>query len=263
MRIRVVVLALVCVLALGWLTQSSDAGFFCYCYNGIPFSEDYPVLVLGNSAFSVGYSDARHNPLWACYYVFALENPPSYERPSYFRIDERTKSEVRHDDFTNSGYDRGHMAPNATIAGRYGEAAQLETFVMSNVCPQTPQLHRTGGPWEELERLVRQWANVYEEVWVITGPIFDKDIETLALGVEIPDAFFKIVIDEVDGKPRALSFVIPQGPGPNPSLEIYLGSVNMVEILTGFDFFWALDDGQESTMEAKTPTEIWTTTTSE
>ena len=34
---------------------------------------------------------------------------------------------------------------------------------------------------------------------MITGPIFDEDIETLDSGVEIPDAFFKIVIDEVDG----------------------------------------------------------------
>lgn len=255
MRIHAVVLALVCVLALGWLAQSSDPCFFCY--NGIPYSEEYPVLVLGNSAYSVGYSDAHRNPLWVCYYVFALENPPSYERPSRFSVDERTKSEVRHDDYTNSGYDRGHMAPNATIAGRYGQAAQLETFLMSNVSPQTPLLNQ--GIWRELESLVREWANEYEELWVITGPIFDKDIETLDLGVEIPDAFFKIVIDEVDGKPRALSFVIPQDPGPNPSLEIYLASVNMVEILSGFDFFWTLDDGTESTMEAKTPTEIWPT----
>ena len=256
MRIRAIVLALVFVLAVGWLTQSDDSCYFCY--EGIPFSGDYPVLVLGNTAYAVGYSDARLNPLWVCYYVFALENPPSYDRPSYFRIDERTKWGVRHDDYTNSGYDRGHMAPNATIAGRYGEAAQLETFVMSNVCPQTHLLNN--GIWKALESLVREWADLYEEVWVITGPVFDKDIETLDSGVEIPDAFFKIVIDEVDGKPRALSFVIPQDPGENPSLEIYLASVNMVEILTGFDFFWTLDDGTESTMEAKTPTEIWPTT---
>ena len=255
MRICVIALVLTCVLALSGVAQSNNPCFFCY--NGIPFSEEYPALVLGNSAYSVGYSDARLNPLWVCYYVCALENPPSYDRPSYFRIDERTKSRVRHDDYTNSGYDRGHMAPNATIAGWYGEAAQLETFLMSNVCPQTPRLNRTGGAWETLERLVRQWADVYEEVWVITGPIFDKDIETLDSGVEIPDAFFKIVIDEVDGRPRALSFVIPQDPGMNPSLEIYLASVNMVELITGFDFFWALENGPEATMEAITPTEIW------
>ena len=256
-RIWLLVLAL--ALGLGWLAQSSESCFFCY--NGIPFSEEYPVLVLGNSAYSVGYSDARRNPLWVCYNVFTVDDPPSYDRPSYFRIDERTRAEVRHDEYTNSGYDLGQMAPNATIAGRYGEEAQLETFLMSNVCPQTPALNR--GVWKELEGLVREWADAYEELWVITGPIFDEDIETLDSGVETPDAFFKIVIDEVDGKPRALSFVIPQDPGPHPALVVYLVSVNMVELLTGFDFFWALDDGFEATMEAKTPLEIWLTTPAE
>jgi len=259
MRTRIWLLVLAFALCLGWLAQSSESCFFCY--NGIPFSEDYPVLVLGNSAYSVGYSDARRNPLWVCYNVFAVDDPPSYDRPSYFRIDERTRAEVRHDEYTNSGYDLGQMAPNATIAGRYGEEAQRETFLMSNVCPQTPALNR--GVWKELEGLVREWADAYEELWVITGPIFDEDIETLDSGVEIPDAFFKIVIDEVDGKPRALSFVIPQDPGPHPALVVYLVSVNMVELLTGFDFFWALDDGFEATMEAKTPVEIWLTTPAE
>ena len=44
---------------------------------------------------------------------------------------------------------------------------------------------------------------------------------------------------------------------------VYLVSVNMVELLTGFDFFWALDDGFEATMEAKTPVELWLTTSAE
>ncbi len=44
-------------------------------------------------------------------------------------------------------------------------------------------------------------------------PIFDSlvTIIIIATGVEIADAFFKIVIDEVNGDPHAQAFVIPHG----------------------------------------------------
>ena len=53
-------------------------------------------------------------------------------------MDERTAARVSHDDYKpgTDRFDRGHMAPNHAIATRYGREAQLETFLMSNVCPQ-------------------------------------------------------------------------------------------------------------------------------
>jgi len=38
-------------------------------------------------------------------------------------------------DYTGSGYNRGHCAPNYAIAVCYGAQAQLETFLMSNILP--------------------------------------------------------------------------------------------------------------------------------
>jgi len=45
-----------------------------------------------------------------------------------------------HSDFSYSGYDRGHMAPNADFNDTYQNA--LMTFFIANIWPQTPYVNR-------------------------------------------------------------------------------------------------------------------------
>ncbi len=260
---RVAFLALI-VASLGGcvLANNEPVVFSTLLYGGLPVGPTDEVLV--NTGYVVGYSDTKEDPLWVGYHVFAVSNPVSDKRPSRFRTDTRTAAQVSHDDYTNSGYDRGHMAPNATIDYCYGQGAQLETFYMSNVCPQTPTLNR--GIWAKLEATVRDWANAFTEVWVFTGPIFDDDVDTLASGMEIPDAFYKIVVDEDDIVPyvRVLSFIIPQEVPAGADLASYLTSVDEVEQETGFDFLskiprFAGYASLEEAMESEIPTQLWTT----
>ena len=43
------------------------------------------------------------------------------------------------------------MAPNWGVSICYGRQAQVETFLLTNVIPQTPALNR--GLWETLEKI--------------------------------------------------------------------------------------------------------------
>lgn len=73
-------------------------------------------------------------------------------------------------DYTNSGYDRGHMSPAgdpSTIP------AEDETFSMANVVPQLHVLN--AGEWEKIEDSVRNLATQLGEVYVVTGPAFATD----------------------------------------------------------------------------------------
>jgi DNA/RNA endonuclease G (NUC1) len=231
------------------------ASVFCTsCYAGTPVVPGNYTL-LENVGYSVGYSDTLENPLWASYRLFKVLDPISHERPSSFSIDYRTAARVSHDDYTNSGYDRGHMAPNASIDYCYGLTAQRESFMMSNICPQTPTLNR--GIWASLEAYIRSCANALDEVWVFTGPVFDSVDEELASGVDIPDAFYKIVIDEVYGSPRVISFLIPQNVASGSQYEDYLVSVDEIESETGINFLWSLTDSFEITLEAQVPSTLW------
>jgi len=133
------------------------------------------------------------------------------------------------------------MAPNYAIATRYGREAQLQTFLMSNICPQTPKLNRQ--IWKRLEQRI---AKDMGEVWVVTGPIFDDNIEKLASGVEIPDAFYKII---ADNSPSFKAYIIPQDVAGSEKIEQFVVSVDSIESVTHIDFFWELDDVLEDSLE--------------
>ena len=94
-------------------------------------------------------------------------------------------------------------------ASRHGTAAQRETFFMSNIVPQKPDLNRR--IWRLLEeRIAKDYAIDFEEVWIITGPVYDEQKETLKSVLEIPDAFFKITREQpVDCHPCAFGRTHP------------------------------------------------------
>ena len=97
----------------------------------------------------------------------------------------------------------------------------------------------------------------FEEVWVTTGPVYDEHKETLKSGVEIPDAFFKIIVDEVSGTPRVLAFVIDQDVTGSERFSQFLASVDFIEGETGLDFLTGLEDGIEDEIEAKNARSVW------
>jgi endonuclease G len=213
--------------------------------------------VLTNQAYAVGYSDALGNPVWAAYHMRDLANLPTpAARPEKFEVDKRTTARVATEDYSNSGYDRGHLAPNYAIATRYGTAAQKETFLMSNV---TPQLHAlNAGLWKELEmKIATSWPARYSEVWAIAGPVFGAQPKRLRGGVAVPEAFFLIVIDENEGKLRTLAFLVPQEAPHEADPARYLVSIDEIQRRTGLDFLSELDDTAERQVEQAKASRVW------
>ncbi|HNW36197.1 MAG TPA: DNA/RNA non-specific endonuclease, partial [Candidatus Ozemobacteraceae bacterium] len=143
-------------------------------YAGKPRSsvKDPTFLILRNKGYVVGYSESREDPLWVGYRLDGASSGPAGKRPSKFMTDPRTQSQVKHEEYTSTGFDRGHLAPNAGIAGRFGPDAQKETFYLTNIVPMQPDLNRR--VWEKLERLESdEWAPRFGKVWILTGPVFD------------------------------------------------------------------------------------------
>lgn len=102
------------------------------------------------------------------------------------------------------------------------------SFLTSNVVPQLQALN--GGPWENLEsRIANDDSENLEEVWVLTGPTFDETVETPAAGVEIPDQFYMIVIDEENGQAHTLAFIMNEDTHSPAKLEGFLVRIDAVE----------------------------------
>ena len=93
--------------------------------------------------------------------------------------------------YNGTGYDRGHNVPAADMAGN--PVLMLETFAMSNVCPQTPEFNRLR--WKNVEILVRSLARRYGTIRVITIPLFmNKDTLLFPFHhVAVPDGYRKKV----------------------------------------------------------------------
>jgi endonuclease G len=228
-------------------------------YAGEPIRSNYPnkITILKNEGFIVGYDEKRRNPAWVAYKVRSCISGKSLvcyiglKRPTRFMVDYRTITQVKAKEYNKSKYDRGHMAPNHAIALHYGQNAQQETFFMSNVIPQRPSLNR--GVWKEIEHAISDdYAERLEEVWVFVGPIYDPKIPDKFLkrtGIEIPDRFYAVVLDELKGRPRAMAFVVPQDVSINVDPSQFLVSVDEVEKQSGFDFFSGLEDALEEKIE--------------
>ena len=95
-------------------------------------------------------------------------------------------------DYTNSGYDRGHMTPagdESTLDSEY------ESFSMGNIVPQVHTLN--AGNWARIEADVRDLATQLGEVYVVTGPAFaDSHVPTIGTHqVWVPEYTWKAVYE--------------------------------------------------------------------
>jgi DNA/RNA endonuclease G (NUC1) len=93
----------------------------------------------------------------------------------------------KHGDYTKSGYDRGHMAPNADFNNTLENA--LSTFFTANIWPQTPRANRAD--WLKTENEARRLAREYLVVTVLI--IVDEFSEKTVNGIQVPLNFKKKV----------------------------------------------------------------------
>ena len=92
---------------------------------------------------------------------------------------------------------------------------------------------------------------------MVCGPIFGDKQELMKASIEVPDAFYKVILD-VDGSTvRALAFIMPETVTGKESLETFLVSVDRVETLSGLDFFGEIKDTAEDALESATASRLW------
>ncbi len=253
-----------------------------------------PLLV--RKGYVAAYDTLHRVPQWVAYHVIpAYRNTPKREgRLKTFRKDPDVDNAVVSDDYTNSGYARGHLAPFGVMGGdRDGdgipahpnsaesdpddELTVRQANYMSNMAPQHQlSFNGSGGIWFKLERWIQDTLveRHNQEVWIYAGTIFGPG-EIHAIGpdddIGVPPLFYKMVItkDSTDAL-QVLAFLLPHhtyeklehmerhGEMPrHEHIEAYLVSVDIIEALTGLDFFQALEDDQEHALEKKDTWETW------
>ncbi|MGO2385564.1 MULTISPECIES: DNA/RNA non-specific endonuclease [unclassified Psychrobacter] len=143
--------------------------------------------------FAVMYSGVSRTPLWSAEYLARkrLQQAKEIDREDSFHEESRLPKSARASlsDYSGSGYDRGHLAPNADMANR---SQQYDSFSLANIAPQSPRNNRY--IWRNIESATRYLTQQYGEVYSITGVAFTgKTTKQLADRVLVPSHFFKAV----------------------------------------------------------------------
>ncbi len=230
-----------------------------FLFKGAPLNRDpdREAVILMNHGHAVGFSPARRQPLWAAYRVANASAGVDYDRPHLYYADERLGDSERLDNGTfgkhgGVAYHVGHMVPNEVINSQFGRLAQMETFFMSNMCPQRGTLNT--GVWLKLENAIRNIEDrpkQRDHVWAVVGPVFGDTPETIIRSddkeVPIPESFYCISVDpfrypwDRPGNVNIACFRIPQdAPSGNSPID-YLVDLDEIEAATRLTFMpgWA------------------------
>jgi endonuclease G len=142
--------------------------------------------VLCNSFFAVVYDDDRNANVFST--EIAQERVKKTPRTDDFRADKRIADSPTPADYTNSGYDRGHMVPAAN-ADDPNEMS--DTFFMTNMTPQLPSVNRVA--WKNLEERIRS----VPFKWVVTGAHYSATPKVIGKNkVPVPDFLYKVAFFE-------------------------------------------------------------------
>ena len=206
-------------------------------------SDTMPSVVIDRICYSLSYNTKTRQPNWVMWqltgnHVMTRKTDVWNE----YREDLDIKKEYRAmlSDYVSSGYDRGHMCPGGDC--NWNDKGRDETFLLSNMCPQNPNLNR--GDWKEIEIVCRKWAQTYGRIFIVCGPIFFKSPEHETIGsnrIPVPEAFFKVVLCPDSINPKGIGFICRNTDG-NRKKDFYVNSIKQVERVTGYKFFPKLDE---------------------
>ena len=211
-------------------------------------------IIIEHLAYTLVYSEAHEQAKWVFYKLSKDKlKGPSVDRSNKFKQDPLIVTEsASHSDYKGSGYDRGHLAPAADMA--WSKLVMDESFYYSNMSPQSPSFNR--GIWKKLETQVRDWAVLYDSIYVVTGPILDSGLVTIGSNVSVPSYYYKTILKYSDDVPSAMSFLLPNE-GSRLPLQNFTLSVDSLEQISGIDFYTAIDDSLQKSFEESICLRCW------
>jgi len=151
-----------------------------------------------NNAYALSYNNSRGTANWIAWRIAEADFGVA-ERQNNFRPDPnlpKNFTRVTPADYTGTGFDRGHLCPSADRSS--SPEANSQTFFMSNITPQTPDLNRN--VWNDFETYSRTLVRRGKvDLYVVAGVYGEKG--KLKKKITVPTNFWKVIV------------AVPQGAG--------------------------------------------------
>lgn len=214
-------------------------------------------LIIKHLVYTLSFNKETNLANWVAWSLSSEKSSGRYGRTDDFRVDELLPRKYRVDEtaYKESGYDRGHMCPAGD--NKWSYQAMSESFLMSNICPQDPELNQKW--WEHLEEAERRWARNEGTIYICCGPLYLNKPRRFIQGnvkVRIPDGFFKVILSLREGAEKAIGFCYVNDASRQP-MESTVCTVDDIEEFTGIDFFANIDDLLEAKVEQSSRLQTW------
>ena len=230
------------------------------------FPDNY---LLDKPQYVMSYNRSRATSNWVSWYL-SSSSRGSAPRQNDFRADNTLPSgwyQVNENDYSGSGFDRGHMTPSADRTSTIADNSA--TFFMTNMVPQAPGNNQ--GPWEKLESYLRTQidANGGQEIYIIAGSYgvggtgSSGTANTIAGGkVTVPAYTYKIAIilsngtddvNRVTTTTRVIAVIMPNIDSIRPNdWRPYRTSVDAIEAITGYNYLSNVPQSIQDIIESVT-----------
>lgn len=129
----------------------------------------YSCRYLPNKFYSNCYSDVTNTAIIVSYDLNREDVDEDINHRLDFTTDNRVANPVEPSDYYKSGYDRGHLASDASFDS--DEERLTEVYLMTNIVPMTPRVNR--GVWKKLEDLERSMTDEYENTHIVNYVLYN------------------------------------------------------------------------------------------
>jgi endonuclease G len=212
--------------------------------------------VIRHSAMFLCYDEAHEQAKWVAHIISPDVITGGFSRSNDFREDPKVKTGTAvKEDYWDTGYDRGHMAPSADF--RWSKKALSESYFYSNMSPQKPELNRES--WAILEDRLRYTVITSgEPLIVITGPVLEPGLPNIGTvnKVTIPKLNYKVALDLTGTEIKGIGFIMRNGKNEYPTFS-YAVTIDSIEKITGINFFASLPEDLQNQLESKIDISLW------
>lgn len=203
--------------------------------------------------FTLCYSEEHEQALWVYYFLKDSQNTTNYNRPFFIEDPKVATQSADWRNYKNSCYDKGHLCPAGDM--KFSKEAYEATFYTSNISPQLPDFN--AGIWNRLEQKTRYWASQNNGLYVITGPVFEKQPTTIGKeNVSVPSYFYKILFKKQHNQFKTIAFLVPHRSSEAPLYQ-FVTHIDAIEEKTGINFFETLHDDEEERIEQNKDYKDW------
>ena len=181
-------------------------------------------------AYATAVDNSAKLPVWTSYVLTPNHAIGCVPRTNAFVRDRSVIDGASPEDYAGTGYDKGHVAPDGDMS--WDQQVEYESFLMTNMMPQSGGLNR--GIWKYLETTIRGWVVQQGNSYTIyAGPIYSMNAKTIGKGVIVPDAFYKIVINDQTG--AIMGWIFPHQDGLKDLVALRKPVKHIMEV-TGIRF---------------------------